>query len=216
MNKNNKLIYLMVAGALLLVGGYILIWTLNSRATSSGTQSTIVERRVDRDIELTDADGVTRHFAELSGKVWLVAHVFTRCPGQCAGISVVLDDLRSEFDDDGLHFVSVTLDPEHDGPTELKDFATKHELLGDDWWFVTGEPGPLNAYMKEVFLLAAQENPEADRSSEGDLFLHEPRIVLVGHDLTLRGWFYPFDGKSMSALKKEIKAALTDAKRAKN
>lgn len=207
----------MVTGALLLVGGYIMIWKLSSRGTGAGSSATTVERHVDRDIELTDADGQTRHFTDLSGKVWLVGHVFTRCPGQCAGTCAALDGLRTDLGGDGknFHIVSVTLDPEHDGPEQLKDFATKHDFLGDDWWFVTGEPGELNAYMKEVFLLAAQEKMEAERDSDGDLFKHEPRVVLVGHDLELRGWYYPFDRGSMAALKSEIKAALADAKRAK-
>ena len=217
MNKENKLIYLMVAGALLLVGGYIVIWKLSTRGIDGGRTETAVERYVDRDIELTDADGKERHFTDLNGKVWLVGHVFTRCPGQCAGICIALNELREEFaDEGGIHMVSVSLDPEHDDPAQLKKFATQHELVDEDWWFVTGEPAPLNKYMKDVFLLAAQEKPEADRTSAGDLYLHEPAVVLVGHDLKIRGWYYPFDAKDAAELRKEIKLALAAAKGAKS
>ncbi len=213
MPKEAKLIYLMAAVALLLVGGYIAVWKLSAPGVRGGKSDVQVERHVDRDIELLDADGETRHFTDLAGKVWLVSHVFTRCPGQCAGICAALDELRGELAaGDDLHLVSVSLDPAHDDPAQLKAFADKHGLADPNWWFVTGEPGPLNRYMREVFMLAAQEIPEEKRSSAGDLFAHEPRVVLVDRELNMRGWFYPFEPKSKEALRREIEAALAAGK----
>jgi protein SCO1/2 len=215
MNKENKFIYGMVAISLLLVGGFIVLWKISSPPLQSGKSSTTTEFHVDRDIELIDSNGERRGFKQLEGKVSLVSHVFTRCPGQCAGIGVALKDLREEYKDEGpLQLVSVSLDPAHDTPELLKNFSETHGLSGSDWWFVTGDPEPLNKYMAEVFLLAAQAKPPEKRDNEFDLFDHQAMVVLVDHELKLRGWFYPFETESAKAMRAELKTALAEAKKA--
>ena len=215
MTKENKLVYGMVAVSLLLVGGFITMWTISSKRVVAGKSSPTVERYVDRDVALLDANGQERGFQQLRGKVSLVSHVFTRCPGQCAGIGVVLDEVRQEYRDKGpLHLVSVSLDPEHDRPENLKEFSTGHGLAGDDWWFVTGEAEVLNPYMADVFWLKAEKKPEEKRASEFDLYDHQPMVVLVDHELKLVGWYFPFDEKSAASLRKDLEAALAAANKA--
>jgi len=213
MTKELKFVYGMVGLSLLLVAGFMVLWKVSSDKLKPGKSGTIIERTIDRDIDLLDADGKPRGFKQLEGKVSLVSHVFTRCPSHCAGLGLVLDEIRGEFEGQGpLHLVSVSLDPEHDTPAQLKDFSTRHELLRDNWWFVTGEPEPLNRYMADVFLLAAVSKPEEARTSEFDLFDHQPMVAMVGHDLRFVGWYYPFDEESAASLRKDLKTALDAAK----
>ena len=215
MTKDTKIVYGMVAVSAIVVGAYILLWNMSTKKLKAGKSATLIERYVDRDIEMLDAQGETRHLTDLNGKVWLVSHVFTRCPGQCAGISAELDSVYDEVYDAGpFHIVSVSLDPGHDKPEHLKEFSEKHGLVRDDWWFLTGEPRAVNKYMREVFLLAAQEIPEEKRTSEFDLFEHQAMVVLIDHELKMRGWYYPFDAESNKELRADLKEALADAKKA--
>ena len=92
--------------------GFIVLFQFSSPKAykSSNTSSADFSRYVDRDMPMTDSNGSMRQLKELKGKVWLISHVFTRCPGQCAGVCVVLDELRKEINDkDKLHFVSVNV-----------------------------------------------------------------------------------------------------------
>jgi cytochrome oxidase Cu insertion factor (SCO1/SenC/PrrC family) len=215
MTGEKKFVYTMVVISLLLVGAFITFWKISSNRVMAGKSDTMVERFVDRDIELVDADGKARGFTQLKGKVSLVSHVFTRCPGQCAGIGIALNDVRKELRGQGpLQLVSVSLDPAHDRPEHLKKFATQHDLLGEDWWFVTGEADSLNRYMAEVFLLKAEEKPPEKRTNEFDLFDHRPMVALVDHNLRILGWYYPFDERSGAAMREALKAALAAAKKA--
>ena len=142
-----------------------------------------------------------------------MSHVFTRCPGQCAGVCSELDKLLGKVNEDGnLHVVSVSLDPVHDRPAQLSQFAQKFGLVRNNWWFVTGEAQPLENYMEEVFWLSAQERPEPERDNVNDLFIHEPRVVLVDHRMRIRGWYYPFDPASAGALERALKETLRAAK----
>ena len=215
MNKETKIIYSCVVLALLLVGTFIFLWTLKINQINQVKLRSHdnLERFVTRDIITTDADGDSRNFFDLKGKVWLISHVFTRCPGQCAGVCAVLDDLRKEVNDkELLHFVSVTLDPSHDNPSHLKAFSEKHGLASKDWWFLTGNPDELNDYMMEVFSLSAQEKNEEQRNGPDDLFAHRPMIVLVDHELKIRGWYDPFDESSNNSLRKNLLSAINDKK----
>ena len=174
MNKETKIIYSFVILALLLVGAFIFLWSLKTsqmnrvKLRSNDNQ----ERFVTSDINTTDADGVSRNFSDLRGKVWLISHVFTRCPGQCAGVCAVIDELRKEVNDSELlHLVSVTLDPSHDDASQLKAFSQKHGLVSNDWWFLTGNPDELNSYMLDTFSLSAQEKNEEQRSADLMIYL---------------------------------------------
>ena len=91
MSKESKLLSVLVVTAATLVAGFIILFQFSSpkiygnKIGSTGE----VSRYVSRDITMIDSNGSTRKLMDLKGKVWLVSHVFTRCPGQCAGVCVV-------------------------------------------------------------------------------------------------------------------------------
>ena len=214
MNRETKIVYGLGAMTILIIAAYLALWKMSSprRAVHAGKDTPQIKLLVDRDLELIDANGTVRRFSDLAGKVWLVSHVFTRCPGQCSGVCAALDEVVGEVaGKEPVHLVSVSLDPAHDRPPQLREFSQKHDLVRDNWWFVTGDAPALNRYMKEVFLLSAQERPEEDRNNVNDLFLHEPRVVLVDHSMRIRGWYDPFNPASARELGKALKAAVTAA-----
>ena len=200
---------------MILVAGFITLFQFSSPKIygNKGGSSGDVSRYVSRDIPMTDSNGSTRKLMDLKGKVWLISHVFTRCPGQCAGVCVVLDEIRKEVNDkENLHFVSVTLDPDHDTPDHLKAFSNKHGFVSDDWWFLTGDSSELNNYMLDVFSLAAQEKKESERINDDDIFAHKPMVALINHELKIEGWYNPFDKRSSEALREKLIFALNEAK----
>ena len=215
MSKESKLLSVLVVTAATLVAGFIILFQFSSpkiygnKIGSTGE----VSRYVSRDIPMIDSNGSTRKLMELKGKVWLVSHVFTRCPGQCAGVCVVLDEIRKDLDEsENLHIVSVTLDPAHDTPKHLKDFSEKHGFVSDNWWFLTGDSDELNSYMLDVFSLAAQEKEESEKVSEDDIFAHKPMVALINHELKIEGWYNPFDKRSSEVLRDKLLFALNEAK----
>jgi protein SCO1/2 len=92
---------------------------------------------------LTSQDGKPVALADLRGKVVAVTFIYTQCPDICPLLTQkmvqVQDELGAEFGAK-VAFVSISLDPEHDTPEILKDYAQFWGAKPDGWTFLTGSP----------------------------------------------------------------------------
>jgi cytochrome oxidase Cu insertion factor (SCO1/SenC/PrrC family) len=87
---------------------------------------------------LTDHTEQPYSFDFDSEGVVVVSFIFTRCPDVCPVITQSLksvDGLLTDREREDVTFVSITVDPEHDSPTRLAEYA---ELHGVDWPHLTG------------------------------------------------------------------------------
>jgi protein SCO1 len=94
---------------------------------------------------LTSQDGKPVALADLRGKVVAVTFIYTECPDICPMLTQkmvqVQDELGADFGKK-VAFVSISLDPEHDTPAVLKDYAQFWGVKPEGWSFLTG---PLDA-----------------------------------------------------------------------
>jgi protein SCO1/2 len=92
---------------------------------------------------LTSQDGKPMALADLRGKVVAVTFIYTQCPDICPMLTQkmvqVQDELGAEFGAK-VAFVSISLDPEHDTPEVLKDYAQFWGAKPEGWAFLTGSP----------------------------------------------------------------------------
>jgi protein SCO1/2 len=95
------------------------------------------------DFTLTSQDGTPATLRELRGKVVAVTFIYTSCPDVCPMLTDkmarVQDELGADFGSK-VAFLSISVDPEHDTPAVLKEYA---EALGaklEGWSFLTGTP----------------------------------------------------------------------------
>lgn len=98
------------------------------------------------DFELVDQSGSKVHFAELGDRVVLLDFIYTQCPGPCpvqTARQVALQRRIPEALRPRIRFLSLTLDPEHDGPAELERYATARGADFSNWSFLTGPPETL-------------------------------------------------------------------------
>ncbi len=90
---------------------------------------------------LTAQDGRQVALADLRGKVVALAFIYTACPDICPlltdKMARVQDELGAAFGAK-VAFVSITLDPEHDTPAVLKDYAQAWGAKPGAWLFLTG------------------------------------------------------------------------------
>ena len=90
---------------------------------------------------LTSQDGKQVALADLRGKVVAVAFIYTGCPDVCPLLTDkmvrVQDELGADFGAK-VAFVSISLDPEHDTPAVLKDYAQAWGAKPGGWLFLTG------------------------------------------------------------------------------
>jgi len=145
---------------------------------------------LEKSLILTEKSGEEVDVKNLNGKIFLASYLFTRCPSGCAGIAAEMASVRDLYKDDRLHFLSVSLDPEHDTPEVMQAFSDEHDLGGDDWWHLTGDGKSIRTYMAHQFgFYPPKKKAEEAKLFEDDLFVHDMRIVLVDHRLQIRGYY---------------------------
>lgn len=138
---------------------------------------------------LTERNGAVVHDSDLRGKVWIASFVFTRCTGPCpqvtASVARLQDDLKNEAD---VRFVTFTVDPQHDGPKELADYAEHFQADPRRWLFLTGDKEEVYRLLREGFHVPVEEN-EGDARQPGAEVMHSPKLVVVDRRGHLRGYF---------------------------
>ena len=90
---------------------------------------------------LTSQDGAPVSLASLRGKVVAVTFIYTGCPDICPLLTQKMVDVQEALGADfgaKVAFVSNSLDPEHDTPEVLKDYAQFWGAKPEGWSFLTG------------------------------------------------------------------------------
>jgi protein SCO1/2 len=151
-----------------------------------------------QDFKLQEAGGGTVSRADLLGKVWVADFIFTRCGTLCPQVTATMARLQKELDRGPfreVRLVSFSVDPEHDTPEVLKEYAQRFGADPKRWLFLTGDREEIYALIQKSFMLAVRQNEGADRTP-GNEVLHSPRLAVVDRQGRLRGFF---DGQQVDA-----------------
>jgi protein SCO1 len=92
---------------------------------------------------LTSQDGMPVALADLRGKVVALTFIYTACPDICPMLTQKMVDVQEALGAEfgaKIAFVSISLDPEHDTPEVLKDYAQFWGANLAGWSFLTGSP----------------------------------------------------------------------------
>jgi protein SCO1/2 len=96
------------------------------------------------DFVLRDVDGRVVRLADLRGRVALVSFVYTTCRSACPLLTARLAQLQRQARAlpvaDRPLFVSVSVDPEHDTPERLREYAARFGADLASWRFLTDAP----------------------------------------------------------------------------
>lgn len=130
---------------------------------------------------LLDQHGQKVSLADLKGKPILFDFIYTSCPGECLMLTQrmkrIAVALGSELGKQA-RLVSITVDPEHDQPTQLLQYAKDQDADVNGWLFLTGTPKQIDDVMQRFKLIRQRE---ADGSIDHvlEMFLVAPN----GHAL---------------------------------
>jgi protein SCO1/2 len=134
--------------------------------------------------------------ADLRGKVWVADTFFTTCTGPCPLMSARLQKVAREVAGlPNVRFVSFTVDPEHDTPAALLDYAGHFHAAPERWLFLTGPQSILNRVSQDGLRLAP-----VDGSLD-----HSTRFVLVDGAARIRGYYSPFEQTQFNRLIEDIR-----------
>ncbi len=171
---------------------------------------------------------VTR--ARLVGRVSVVEFFYTRCEDSCPLQNAHLARLQAEHKDVAdLQLVSITVDPDHDTPPVLREYAARFGADPRRWLFLTGQRDAIYRLAVDGFHLAViargseaspalwawiAPRPAWAHGGEGGpriiRLAHGSRFALVGRRARIRGYFDGLDWNDVARLGTQIERLLAE------
>ena len=160
------------------------------------------------EFRLKDESGGNFGSEDLRGKVWVADFIFTRCASTCpmqTAAKAKLQKLFERYPD--LRFVTFTVDPEHDTPPVLANYARRHGADGERWKFLTGKRGDLWNLSSNGFKFDVAE----DAKNAQMPILHSSNFALVDRAGRLRGVYEGLSEDGRRALLADLGEVLAGA-----
>ena len=132
----------------------------------------------------TNQEGKTITNESLHGKVYVADFFFTTCPTICPIMKTQMLRVYERFKDEPrFQILSHTLDPVHDTPELLKDYASKIGVEDDKTWhFLSGDQEKIFEIGQTSYLTTAM----SDQNEPGGI-LHSGAFVLIDQEGRIRG-----------------------------
>ena len=172
---------------------------ISEREVVSSNRSDGQEERASKDVELgyviineekkqvppfefVDQHGDTITNKDYEGKVYIAEFFFSTCPTICPIMKdnlVQVQDVFAKNEDFGI--ASFSIDPQHDTPEVLEEYAANNDITHPNWHLLTGEREDIYGLANTGFNIYAGE----DESAEGG-FAHSGFFALVDREGFIR------------------------------
>jgi protein SCO1 len=128
------------------------------------------------DTKLVDQNGNNVTLASLKGKPIVVDFIYTSCPGTCLMETAKLANVALRLGPElgsKVSIVSITVDPEHDGPKQLLDYSRQQGADEKGWYFLTGSPADVDSALGG-FKVIREKEPDGSVTHIVSMFLVGP------------------------------------------
>ena len=116
------------------------------------------------------------------GKVYVVEFFFSTCPSICPIMNTNMLKVQEAYkDNDNFGIASFSIDPSHDTPQVLKEYAESYKANHPHWHFLTGDKAEILKLSNEGFKLYAAESDEAEGGFE-----HSGLFALIDKEGNIR------------------------------
>jgi protein SCO1/2 len=162
----------------------------------------------------TDQNGKTITNKDYEGKVYVVEFFFTTCPSICPIMTESMKKVQDEFlGNPKVGIASFSIDPAHDTPQVLKEYAQNKGITKLQWHLLTGEKEEIFKLANEGFNLYVGDASEVEGGFE-----HSGFFALIDQNGKIRSridengnpiiYYDGLDDKGVQMLKEDIKKLL--------
>ncbi|MBI1836155.1 MAG: SCO family protein [Flavobacteriia bacterium] len=150
-------------------------------------------------------DSIKISSKDMKGKIWIAEFFFTSCPTICPPMTRQMIRLNKNTKDleKYLQFISFSINPTHDTPSELKKYIHKHHIKAKNWQFFTGDEAKTHELGINNFQIFAGQDP----ASAGG-YAHSGAFTLVDREGYVRGVYLGTDPKEVNKLEKDLRKLL--------
>lgn len=154
------------------------------------------------EFSLSDQTGAVFPSSALSGRTALVDFIYTHCTDACPTLSSTFSQAQRKLADQSLlgskvMLVSISVDPAHDTPAVLAEYAQAFKADSGGWKMLTGEWDAVYDVVTGFKVATRPPRPAVDAPAPGGTELtHSTRIILVDGDRQVRAYL---DGANATA-----------------
>jgi protein SCO1/2 len=153
------------------------------------------------DFKFINQEGDTVTAQNLKDKIYVADFFFTTCPTICPVMKKqmlkVYDKIKGQPD---VAILSHTIDPQHDTPAVLKQYASDLGVKdAKQWMFVTGEREKIYDIGEHHYLVVAG----ADSTAPGG-YIHSGAFILIDKEKRVRGMYNGTDDEGTKRLLADI------------
>lgn len=150
------------------------------------------------DFAFVNQNGDTVTQEAVKGKIYVTDFFFTSCPTICPVMKKQMIKVYDQFKDNPeVVILSHSIDPAHDTPEVLHQYAEDLGVKGTQWQFLTGPKEKIYEIGQGSYLVTANE----DNTVEGG-YIHSGAFILVDKDRRVRGMY---DGTTEEGSQKLIR-----------
>jgi protein SCO1/2 len=139
---------------------------------------------------MVDQQGRAFGSEDLKGQVYIANFFFTRCASVCPKLMHQTRTLQDRFareHEEGIHLVSISVDPDNDTPANLASYAEQIGVDSRRWALLSGEKDRLKQVLEGGFKVPLGE-PETLSGTTLDI-AHSGKLVLVDQQGGIRGYY---------------------------
>ena len=155
------------------------------------------------DFKLTDQNGNSVSLKSFDKKIFVVNFFYTACPSVCSLMNKNMNHLAMNTKSKMVEFVSITVDPQHDSASVLKNYAKIDSGVSVNRLFLTGDTATIYNLARNGFLVNALQTGKSD-------FIYSDKLILIDQDKRIRGYYSGASTDDTNRLNDEIKVLISE------
>ena len=183
-----------------MVGNFDIVYSM---VNGKEVADTVYPKMVD--FSYLNQDSILIKSSDMKGKIWIADFMFTSCPTICPKMTEQMKRLSGMTKDlnDHIQFISFSINPKYDTPSQLKKYIKAHNIITSNWYFFTGNEAKTHDLGINNFQIFAGQ----DASAAGG-YAHTGAFALVDKEGYVRGVYMGTDPKEVNKLEKDIRKLL--------
>jgi len=152
------------------------------------------------DFKLINQNGDTITQDDYNNKIYIADFFFTSCRTICPVMTNNIGILQQEFlNDIDVMFLSLSVTPDIDNVSVLRNYATNKGVIDSKWNVTTGNK-------KHIYELARKSYFAVVEQGDGGLqdFIHTPNFILVDKEKQIRGIYNGTDDMEIQRIIEDI------------
>ncbi|MFN0011640.1 MAG: SCO family protein [Phycisphaerales bacterium] len=179
--------FIMILGGVLfclsLAALVVLATVSRARPLAPKAESSVADLRLP-DFSLIDQNEQPVSRSAFKGRVTIVDFMFTHCPFICPRLTGQMLEMSKALTGTPVRFASFSVDPVHDTPARLREYATEKGIDLTRWSLLTGEQAVIDSIVKGALKFELAEDTRTpitlpDGSSMNNI-THPGHFVVIG------------------------------------